>query len=243
MEAVLPLLAEWLGVLGVVWLAGISPAFKPPPVGFKYPRREGLVALALFAVVFVFGLLQWAGWLRPILTSDNPAMQTIMARLNLAVLGLLPFIAALLSRRQPLRSAIGGRVMLGANVRLGLALMFLSLFLRGKFSAVMDGVTPDEGTMFLVSAVICLAEEFIFRGYIQLRMRSWLGEGRGWIATAGLFILYQLPFWAADGQQVLLNLALSVAQALVLCLVAQRSKHILAPVLYRVMSEWLFYVS
>jgi membrane protease YdiL (CAAX protease family) len=243
MEALLPLIAEWVGVLGVVWLAGISPAFKYPPVGFKYPRREGLVALGLLALIFVFCLIQSAGWLRPVLTSDTPALQPVLLRLNIAVLSLLPFIVALLSRRQPLRSVVGARVMLGANVRLGLALAFLSIFLRGKFTSVMDGLTPDEYTMFIVSAGICLAEEFIFRGYIQLRMRSWLGETRGWIATALLFVLWQLPFWAASGDQLLLNLGLTVCQALILAVVAQRSKYILAPVFYRVISEWLFFVS
>ncbi|HZU85859.1 MAG TPA: CPBP family glutamic-type intramembrane protease, partial [Anaerolineaceae bacterium] len=193
MEAVLPYLAEWLGVLGVVWLAGISPKFNYPVLGFKYPRREGRLTLVVFAVTLVFVFIQAGGWLRPLLISDNPAFQPALTRLNLALFTLIPFIVALLLRRQPVYSGFGSGIMVGVNLRLGLALAFGTMFLRGKFTLVMDGVGGDEGAMLLVSAAICAIEEFIFRGFIQLRLRSWLGEGRGWIATAGLFVLWQIP--------------------------------------------------
>ncbi|HZU87082.1 MAG TPA: hypothetical protein VFF78_06340, partial [Anaerolineaceae bacterium] len=57
------------------------------------------------------------------------------------------------------------------------------------------------------------------------------------------FVLWQIPFWWTAGNQLWVNLAFTLGQAIVLGLVAQRSKHILAPVIYRTMSEWLFFVS
>lgn len=243
MDVFLVFLAEWLGVLGVVWLAGISPRFKAPVLGFKYPRREGFVSLGIFGICMIFAFIQAGGWMRPLLVSDNPAFQPALTRLNLALITLVPFIVSLLIRRQPLYSGLGSGFMVGANLRLGLALAFGTMFLRGKFTLVLDGVSGTEGVILLVCAAICAVEEFIFRGFIQLRMRSWLGEWRGWIATALMFIAWQIPFWWASGDRLWINLLFTIGQAIVLGLTAQRSKHILAPVIYRTMSEWLFFVS
>lgn len=83
--------------------------------------------------------------------------------------------------------------MLTPAIQLGVAVLLLSIFLRGMLSRLIAGVSTEQGTALLIILITCLAEEFIFRGYIQQRLSSWLGKSWGWLAASGLFIIWQIP--------------------------------------------------
>ncbi len=155
----------------------------------------------------------------------------------------MPFALALAARRQPLRSAGWNRTGLGMALRLTVALVFLTIFLRGKIYALLNGITADEGLTLLIWIGISLAEESIFRGYLQLRQADRVGPPYAWILTALLYTLWQIPRLMCEPSMLLLYLGLALGQGLVLGWVMHKSGHVLAPALYRAVSEWLFLVS
>jgi len=88
--------------------------------------------------------------------------------------------------------------------------------------------------------VLALAEESIFRGFIQPRLQAWLGRWVGLVLTAAMFAVWQLPaVWNAGWETILPSLGLAFAQGLLLGWIMDRSGHVLAPALYRTISLWM----
>jgi membrane protease YdiL (CAAX protease family) len=237
-------LSEWLGVIAVVMIAGVSPLLKKIRLlEFRYPQREANFAFSMFALINVFAYLYFSNPIFSFLrvASNNFAGGEVAQRMLLAVICLLPFIVALIARGQPLKSVGWGRENLRAGLTVGLMLGILTIFLRGKFLTILAGITPQQASMLLVYLILAFAEETIFRGYIQPRLQSRIGQRWGWLATAALFTLWQLPgriyilpfvsYWPV--------LVISLIQGLILGWIMQKSGHVLAPMLYRALSAWM----
>lgn len=118
-------------------------------------------------------------------------------------------------------------------------LVFLTIFLRGKIFSLLNGVTAEEGFTLLVLIGISFAEESIFRGYIQMRLSSWLGDRNGWLLTSLLFVLWHLPRLIQNPTVLWANLGLLVVQSVLLGWAMQKGGHVIAPALYRAISDWL----
>ncbi len=227
------LAAEYLGVVAVVMLLGLSARARAKhEVKFIYPRREGLYALGGFAAILAIAVIFFskAGG------SDLPGT------LTLAALCALPFAAFLLVRRQPIRSAGWGSANLRIGLMIGLALSILTIFLRNRFTSIIAGLPGEQIIQLLYWLGICLLEESIFRGYMQPRLSAWLGEIPGWVLAAALFALWRVPLWLAIGQSplaLLPYLGLTFVQGLVLGYVFRKSGSVLASGLYRAVSTWI----
>lgn len=236
--------AEWLGVIAVAWLLTLSPRIRRSVVGFKYARRDGFAAVAIGLVSIIFAFLFATTGLGDTLTG-MVHLQGAAADLNrpiaLAVFTLLPVIGALILRAQPPRSTGWGSVLLMPALQIGLALALLTIFLRNRVMDVLNGITPEEGTYLLGALVIAIAEETVFRGYIQLRLGWWLGENQGWLLTALIYAVWRLPglVGSASLSMVLIGLGLALAQGLVVGWLMRNSRHVLAPALYRAVSIWM----
>lgn len=244
----LALASEMIGALAVTMLLTINPKVRQhPPLGFRYPRREGILSLALFIGLFLLALLIYGGQVRvvQILPEGSPPDLTgLYQRTAIALVGALIFLAALAYRRQPLRSAGWNRPLLSASLQIGLAVAILTIFLRGIFTTLLKGVSAEQGLALLLLLLLGLGEETVFRGYIHLRLSAWLGSTPGWLATAGLYTLWQLPrlVGALPPGQLLLELGLALLQGLLLGWMMQKGKHVLAPALYRAISGWIVFI-
>ncbi len=236
-----------IGALAVTLLMTISPKFKQQPIGFRYPRREGVLSLILFAGLIVLALLVYGGQVSvknilPVVNSTR--VEGLYQQAVVALIGAIIFGAALAYRRQPLRSAGWNRPMLSPALQVGIAVVILTIFLRGKFSSLLHGVTTEQGIALGILLVLGLAEEFVFRGYIQLRLTSWLGQIPGWLATSVLYTLWQLPrlLGSLSTTDLLLQLAIALAQGLLCGWMMLKVRHILAPGMYRAVSAWIAFL-
>lgn len=238
MENVILYVAEWIGAIAVGMIAGVSPRFRKSRLVFKYPRREGIIALTVFALVLLLALVL-RFWVAPFSISGLPLAQS--GRLFLAAGGIVSVLVALWRRKQPVRSAGWGRDKFFAALQLGLALAFLTIFLHGKLVAIINGLSGQELSPLVYLILVVFLEETVFRGYIQLRLASWWGENIAWLVTAGFFVVCHIPrlLLASDMWQSLLILA---GQSVVAGFIMTRSGHTLAPMLYRSVSEWLLFV-
>lgn len=230
------LISEVLGVVAVTWIVSKSPRWVLPRVSFRLPQRDGYLSLGLFGAILALAFVYWGTAIDARLLGGIGNWEKPF--LSLLALGL--FIITLLLLRQPL-SAVGWNMnLLRQGVLLGLSLAILTVFLRGKLSALLDGITPLEGQMLAVCAVLALAEETIFRGFIQPRLQAWLGRWIGLLFGAVLFALWTLPAsMQVTGQGIALTLGIAFVQGLVLGWVMDRSGHVLAPALYRAISMWI----
>ena len=236
---------EMLGVIAVVMIMALNPRIRQqPPLEFKFPRREGYFALGLFAAALVLAIFIWNSWGSGSTPADVSSTEMLIHQLVPALGGLLIFGAALAYRQQPLRSAGWNKALLTPALQFGVAVVLLSIFLRGMFSRLISGVSSEQGSALLIILATCLAEEFIFRGYIQLRLSSWLGKSWGWLAASGLFVIWKIPYLLTlPSNTLLIQLGIVAAQSLLAGWMMQKSRHILAPTLYRTISLWLSFLA
>ena len=236
--------AEWLGVIAIAWFISRVPRLRAAPVGFKYPRREGLIALALGAsavlFAFIFTTPQLAGLAPRLIPLPEPS--AALARpLFVALVTLLPVIAALATRGQPPRSAGWGRQFLRVGLQSGLTAVLLTILLRNRAMDLISGIDSGQATYLLAAVGIALAEETVFRGYIQARLGWWMGQNRGWLVTGLFYAAFRFPLLLAAGDlnAALFGLVIALGQGLVAGWLMRQSGHVLAPALYRAASIWL----
>lgn len=235
---------EWMGAAAVVMIAGVSPLLKRiKPIQFRYPRREATYALSLFAVIYLLAFQFFSGNLfagMRAATANLPGGE-LGQRMILAVAGLIPFLAALAFRRQPILSAGWQKENLRAGLLVGLLLVMVTIFLRGKFLTILKGVSSDAGILLLIWLVTTFAEETIFRGYIQFRMNAYLGDRWGWLAAAGIFLLWQLPgrLWFFPADQLLPQILIAAVQSVLCGWIMQKTGHVSASALFRAFSGWI----
>jgi membrane protease YdiL (CAAX protease family) len=236
--------AEWLGAIAVAWFLSLIPRFRVARLGFKYPRRDGIMALSLGATAilfaFIFNTPQLSDLAPQLIPVQGPAAG-LAPQLFIAVVSLLPVIAALFMRGQPPRSAGWGRESLRVGLQSGLALALLTVLLRNRALDLINGISTPEVTYLLLAIGIALAEETIFRGYIQLRLGWWLGETKGWLVTGLIYAAFRFPVLLAAGDlnAALFGLLIALGQGLVAGFLMRKSGHILAPALYRAVSIWM----
>ncbi|NLG99670.1 MAG: CPBP family intramembrane metalloprotease [Chloroflexi bacterium] len=237
-------ISEWLGAISVAWILSISPRFQKPVIGFKYARRDGIVAISLFALIllfsFIFSSINPAVLPDPLIIAAAP-VGDLGRSLILAFICLLTIIAAVALRRQPVRSAGWNPALITPGLQMGLAIGILTIFLRNRVMDVLSGISPEGLNMLLLALGISLAEETIFRGYIQLRLSWWLGQWTGIILTSLMFTLFHIPAWlnAVPTPTLLILAGLTFVQGLVLGWVMHKSGIVAAPALYRAFSIWV----
>jgi len=192
----LMLLIELMGVVGITMLLGLSPRFLRRPLAFQFPRREAIIS---FSLALVVGVGLWIIYARlPTTLPSVPktfqfSLDQLLRQLMVAVVIALPFVAAMIIRGQPWRSAGLGRQTLQPSLQLGLALGLITIFLRGKLYSILGGLSLSEIYFLVAMLAIGFAEEFAFRGFIQSRLAGWIGERWGWVITALIFTLCHIP--------------------------------------------------
>jgi membrane protease YdiL (CAAX protease family) len=243
--SIIVFVTEWLGAIAVAWLLGLSRRFQKPQVGFVYARRDGIVALSLSGVIIIFSYLYYTvisppQFSQPLRITPAPAHNLLQA-LIMAGICLLPFIVALVLRDQPLRSIGWNPALLTPGLQMGVAMALLTIFLRNRVMDVLGGLAAPVLSSLPIALGIALAEETIFRGYVQMRLVWWLGTWPGLVISAAIFTLWHLPVWlnALPTETILYLCGLTFAQGLVLGWVMQKSGTVVAPALYRAVSIWV----
>jgi membrane protease YdiL (CAAX protease family) len=232
--ATLLLVSEWLGVIAVVTLAAIGYRTRRRPLIFEFPQREGIVASMLYVSILAVSFVFYNKFSIP-----SGVLPPLNQRIVVAGVCALPFILALLIRRQPWLSAGLGKSNFALSIRLGLILVLLVVILRGKVNSLLHGVTLEQGEALLFWLGICILEESIFRGYIQSRLCSWMGDIPGWLTSSALYAVWGIPRLMLNPATFGLSLAVLLVQGMVLGWIFLKSGHVAAPAIYRAVSEWI----
>ncbi len=238
---------EWMGAFAVVMIAGTSPLLKLiRRIDFRFPRREATFALSVFALSYFFAFQYFANPIFQFLLDFSKILPggELAQRTLLAVICLVLFLLATFLRGQPLKSIGWSKANLRPGLTLGLLLVIITIVLRGKFSTLLQGVSSEQGGLLLACLLLAVAEETIFRGYIQLRLNSFIGVTWGWLVTAFLFLLWQFPgrLWVLPFSEVWPSLVISFAQALLLGWIMRKSGHVSTTILFRAVAAWLILI-
>jgi len=227
-------------------LIGTSPRFKNiRPIAFLYPRREGIFSLYFFSLIFIFAVIYYTPALSPSPLIDLFFDKLLQGIFWFCLVCLVPLLILIQVRKQPWRSAGWPADRLNSSLRLSLALVFLTLFLRGALYRLLDGISRQEIQNLLFWLGIALIEETIFRGFFQTRFSNWLGKNRGWFLTAFLFSVWNIPRFMYSPHPLLLTLPLSLAftflQGLLLGWIYTKNGHVAAGGIYSALSAWISY--
>ena len=243
MSDLLPYLPEFLGVIAVLWMVTASRRFIYRQIGFVHSQRDGVVALSLWLLALILEIGIYTGVIPiPVLPgteSFNSAVPILNTQPVAAVVALLVVLASMLYRRQPPKSAGWNRLTLRTGLMAGLALALLSIFLRAKFTAISSGVSPAQFSALILVSVTAVAEETVFRGYLQQRLVWWLGQRWGFILTAGLYLAWRLPLILAMPPDTLAaNLILTAIQSLLLGWAMLSFGNVTVSTIYGAISVW-----
>lgn len=245
-ETFIQLAAEWIGVISLGLLAGISPQVKKiRPLQFLFPRREASVTFALSAALFVFSIFVYTAFFPASIDLTTWNIDAGWQRVILDATALAVIAAALIMRKQPIRSALWGKDGLRSGFQFGLLIAALIIFLRSKISAITNGVEAVEGIALGQLLIIALSEVTVFFGYAQPRLSSRFGETAGWFISAGLFALWQiipLPLHGASWSDSLFQIVLAIGYGLITAWITRKGRHNLAPAIYLALSQWLFLI-
>jgi membrane protease YdiL (CAAX protease family) len=239
--------SEWLGAVATAWLLSISPRFKKPPIGFVYARRDGIMALSLASVIILFAFVYYGSnppSFPPTVPLAPGPVHALGQALFVSGVALLPFLIALVLRKQPVRSLGWNRALLAPGIQVGIAIAILTIFLRNRFQLVLTGEAFTQLTPLLLALGVAVAEETAFRGYIQLRLTWWMGPVPGILLTSALFTLWHAAAWwnRLPNDTILTLAVLTFLQSLVLGWVMRKAPHAAAPAIYRAFSIWMQYL-
>lgn len=254
------ILAEWIGIVAVILILSISPVLRNRrPVKFTQPRQEGVGALSLVILVVVFTVVfarivpgfhsfisfqQWEIDLARLTFPGELTLSDLVTQAGFFAICVLPVIYFVRRKKQPWLSLGLKQQMFIGGLQVGLALLLVTIFLRGKLSPLIYGDKNINQLYLLVACLVAaFGEEIIFRGYLQPRLENWLGNLRGYILSAVLSSMWViLPLlgisWAALVALFVYRLLLS----LLLGWVLKRSGSILPGWLYHTIHMWLFWI-
>lgn len=261
MKEYLLLASEWIGVIAVIMILSISPALKKRrPVKFSQPRQESIGSISLVVLIVFFTVLfsklateefrqfipfqLWEINKAVLLSPGDISAGNILTFFGFAAICLLPVIYFVRRKNQPWLSLGLKQEMLPAGLQTGVALILVSVFLRGKVSSLIYGDHNFNQLLLLIASLgAAILTEIIFRGYLQTRLSDWIGEWQG-LLIASLFtaLWICIPLIGIEWN-VLLGLFLY--RFLLSCLLGwiyRQSGSIIGGTLYLWIHTWLFWI-
>ena len=134
--------------------------------------------------------------------------------------------------RERMRRAVGLGVLLGAGV----------LLVQARPFAPVRLAVADTWWALITYAVVALAEETLFRGFLQGRLTVWLGHWWGYLVTALLFTAVHLPARLLGGEPLASALTYVAVQLLPMALLfggaMLLADHAAAPTLLHLAWNW-----
>ena len=128
-------------------------------------------------------------------------------------------------------------------VVIGLGLAWVTFYLQpGGFFAKIVKLDSGHGISFIFYAFVGFGEEFLFRGYLQTRLVSWIGRWKGLILASVIMAFLHLPdriliegMSFGQGANSCLGL---IPLSLLMGIVMIRLGNIVAPGLFHTFANW-----
>ena len=155
---------------------------------------------------------------------------------------LLPMTVWVWRRRLGWRTCGWGREGVARALALGVLLGAGALLLRARPFAPQRLSLADTWWALAAYAVVALAEETLYRGFLQGRLEAWLGRWPGYLITALLFTALHLPARLLGGEPLIQALTYATVQLLPMALLfgaaMLAARHTATPTLLHLAWNW-----
>jgi len=211
-------------------------------------RRQALITLLLVLlpnlVLVGVGLLM-RGQARQVAqarAAGRYGLAWFLRQVGLYAFMLLPMGLWLWRGRAGWRACGWGRERVGRALALGALFAAGALLLRARPFAPQRLALPDTWWALAAYAVVALAEETLYRGFLQGRLEAWLGRWPGYLVTALLFTALHLPARLLGGEPLAQALTYAAVQllpmALLFGLAMLAARHTATPTLLHLAWNW-----
>ena len=237
---------------GVVFLATWAMRLRPGSWKIERPGKSAIVAL----VVIVATLAAFAVYIS-IQNSGKPPSPTVLPvdlrftasrfirRMLLdGIFSVAPVLIVIRIRREPWSSTGVSSNNLWRSLAIGLPLCVLVLFSSGP--SVIEGLQNlSIGHIWALglASLTGFGEEFLYRGYLQIRMMSWLGRWKGWVAASLVMaLIHIMPRMLEQGMgplDALVSAATLIPVSLFLGFVMLRTGNIVASGMLHTVAGWV----
>jgi membrane protease YdiL (CAAX protease family) len=196
-----------------------------------------VTSAASIAVAFLAGALAssmglvGSTWLEP---------RSAARQLLVSAASVVPLAVALRATGSDPASAGLTRALLGRSVGIGLTLAVIWLIVSGAFRELASA-RPEHGYVLIAALSVGLAEEIMWRGYLQSRLVSWLGSRRGISLAAMLFAAFHIPQrWLAGvvGADLILQIVIVALLGVVFGLLQAATRNVTLPVIVHTTIDW-----
>jgi len=235
--------------IGVPLVYAVSKLLKlhSQPIDIAEKRKEATSSLIVFAVVFIiaFAILAVYAyvWVRQNLEED---MIYVLRDVIWTASILVPVVSALKRNRQSLGSIGISRKSLGKNLAFGFIASLLFVAILSLLAPSLDGSYAGFSlpmSLSLISLIIVgVAEELIFRGYIQTRLVAYRGAVVGVAISTLLFALFNFPLgyfcYSGDILAAFLYAIWRFSTGIVLGYMYHRSQNILPSSIFHTLLVW-----
>jgi membrane protease YdiL (CAAX protease family) len=126
---------------------------------------------------------------------------------------------------------------------IGLVLAALACCNRpAELPAKISNLSVGHWITLIYFSMVGFGEEFLFRGYLQTRLVTWLGRWRGWVFASVIMAIVHLPHrWLIQGMGIgeaaLATLTL-IPVSLLMGFIMLRTQNIIAPALFHTFANW-----
>jgi len=228
---------------------------KPVDPGIPDPRKSSFYALASvgcsMAVLVLGMLLQRASHVavtHGATSGDGTPLSMgskgLISQCVVLVVYLLPAGLLMLKRKEPLRSAGLTMVNLWSSLLIGATLSLLMMsFFPGGLLAKLRLIDSQHGVALLFFAFVGFGEEFLFRGFLQVRLAAWRGKAQGLVLASTIMALAHFPArFLLEGQalsKAVLSSCADVPGSLLFGFIMLCTGNILATGIFHTSANWV----
>ena len=233
----------------LVWL--IIKFHKPEILEIKFdtPWKEAALAIGyvigLFIILaaFFFFLEQTTG--APLGTYEQYDLITALTWWGIyAAMYTIPVLIICKARKQNLETVGITKKNVRLSLEIGLVLSLLILFLSITPELFQEKFfTYNTFYAFIYFLAIGFGEELLFRGILQIRCSSWLGEIRGWILASTIMAIVHLPqrifVLGLDPLQASVSALFLMPFSLLMGFIMLKTRSILGPTVIHTVTDWI----
>jgi membrane protease YdiL (CAAX protease family) len=161
---------------------------------------------------------------------------------------LLPILMIKKSRKETWASTGISKHNLRASIIIGgilgiVTIAAVVLFDSKTLGEIIQKLTLSTLWAFVYYAVVGFCEEFMFRGYLQIRLMEWLGRGKGWIVTSIVMALIHIPqrivIIGLAPKEAIISAILLIPISLMMGYIMIKTENIVAPSIYHTFANWV----
>lgn len=132
-------------------------------------------------------------------------------------------------------------ILIGAILGI-ITLVSVIIYSSTSISVIRGNLNLNAFWALLNFAVAGFAEEFMYRGYLQIHLMEWIGKWKGLIVTSIVMALMHIPQRMAFGlspNEAIISAVLLIPMSLIMGYTMIKTENILAPGIYHTFYNWI----